>query len=106
MPKDLVDLLLPNPLMNHILLLGDLLVLGALGWGMRRILGLLLSVPVAFLGLTWLGMATNDFFLAITIFHLICGVIGVVTLRHHGQRWVAITAGGLLIGTPILGFLT
>ena len=106
MPRELVEFLLPNPAINRLLLLGDVVVLAAIGWAFRTVLGLLVSIPLTFLGLIWLGMATNDFFLALVLFHLICGMFGLLTLRRHRQRWVAIMAGGLLIGAPLLGLLT
>ncbi len=106
MPNEFAEFLLPNPLINRLLLLGDVVVLAAIGWAFRTALGLLVSIPLTLLGLIWLGMATNDFFLALVLFHLICGMIGLLTLRRHRQRWVAIMAGGLLIGAPLLGLLT
>lgn len=87
MPNEFAEFLLPNPLINRLLLLGDVVVLAAIGWAFRTALGLLVSIPLTFFGLIWLGM-------------------GLLTLRRHRQRWVAIMAGGLLIGAPLLGLLT
>jgi hypothetical protein len=106
MPNHLVELLLPHPAISRLLLLAALLVLGGLGLAVRGGFGILLSVPLGLLGLVWLGMATNDFFLALALFHLIVGGVGLVTFRRHGRRWVGITAAALLVGTPLLGLLT
>ncbi len=106
MPTGFVEFLLPHPVINRLLLLGDVAVLAAIGWAFRTVLGLLMSIPLTLLGLIWLGMVMNDFYLALVLFHLICGMIGLLTLRRHRQRWVAIAASGLLIGALLLGPLT
>ena len=105
MAAQLLDFFLPNPTLSRLLLVADFVLVAVLGWAAWRMLGLVLSVPLAFLALTWLGMATNDFFVALALFHFGCGLLALLTLRRHRLRWVTCLGMGLVIATPLLGLL-
>jgi hypothetical protein len=95
-------LALPGPHASRWLLLADAVCLVALGCRTGRpLLGGPLALGVGFVVLNGLGLALNDFYLALAAFHL---VVGVAMLAVAGRsRWLG---AGLIALAVVLGVLT
>jgi hypothetical protein len=95
-------LVIPAPAATRWLLVADLVCLIALGLAtQRRPLGVSLTLAAGFIVLNVLGMALTDFYLGLAVFHLLVGLVAMLTLR--GARWLGAVTLGLAL---VLGLLT
>lgn len=97
-----LELLLPSPAATRWMLLGDLACLVVLVSRARRRLFAVPSVfGGAFVVLNVLGMAANDFYIGLALFHPIVGATTILATRPG--RWLG---AGLVACAAILGPLT
>ena len=99
---DRLALMIPGPAATRWLLLADAACLVALGAGMRRpVVAVPAALAAGFVVLNALGMALTDFYLGLSVFHLVVGITTILCGRRG--RWL----GGVLLGLAILlGVLT
>lgn len=94
--------LIPGPAATRWLLVADAVCLLALGLASRwPWLGVPLALGAGFFALNILGMALTDFYLGLTVFHLVVGV-GTCALGRR-TRWLGLALVGLAL---VLGVLT
>jgi len=99
---DSLDLLVPGPTATRWLLVADLLCLVALGaTGRWRLLVIPVTLGFGFAVLNLLGMALNDFYLGLALFHLVVGATA--GLMGGRLRWPGLGLVGLAL---LLGALT
>src|SRR5216117_3587278 len=67
----------------------------------RRALGIPLTLAAGFIVLNLLGMALTDFYLGLTVFHLLVGLVAMLTLSR--ARWLGAVTLGLVL---VLGLVT
>src|SRR5215472_11600500 len=99
---DRLALMIPGPAATRWLLLADAVCLVALGAGMRLpVVAVPAALVVGFVVLNALGMVLTDFYLGLSVFHL---VVGIITILHGRRaRWL----GGVVLGLAVLlGVLT
>ncbi|PYM66487.1 MAG: hypothetical protein DME11_07350 [Candidatus Rokuibacteriota bacterium] len=93
---DRLAVVVPAPAATRWLLLADLACLIALGLATRRrALGVSLTLAAGFIVLNLLGMALTDFYLGLTVFHLLVGLVATLTLR--ATRWLLLADLACLI---------
>src|SRR2546427_6902 len=94
---DRLAVVVPAPAATRWLLVADLACLIALGLAThRRALGIPLTLAAGFIVLNLLGMALTDFYLGLTVFHLLVGLVAMLTLSR--ARWLgAVTLGLVLV---------
>lgn len=99
---DRLALLIPGPAATRWLLLADAACLVTLGAGMRApVVAVPAALAVGFVALNALGMALTDFYLGLSVFHLVIGVTTLLCGRRG--RWL----GGVVLGLAVLfGVLT
>ena len=99
---DRLAVVVPAPAATRWLLVADLACLIALGLATRRrALGVSLTLAAGFIVLNLLGMALTDFYLGLTVFHLLVGLVATLTLGR--ARWLGAVTLGLVL---VLGLLT
>jgi hypothetical protein len=99
---DRLAMIVPAPTASRWLLVADLACLLALGLATpRRVLGVPLTLAAGFIALNLLGMALTDFYLGLTVFHLLVGLVALLTLGR--ARWLGAVTLGL---TLVLGLFT
>jgi len=99
---DRLALMIPGPTATRWLLLADAACLVAVGAGMRLpVVAVPAALAVGFVVLNALGMLLTDFYLGLSVFHL---VVGIITILHGRRtRWL----GGVVLGLAVLlGVLT
>src|SRR5262249_26830292 len=94
--------MIPGPAATRWLLLGDAACLIAVGAGMRTpAVAVPAALAVGFVVLNALGMAMTDFYLGLSVFHLVVGITTILCVRRG--RWL----GGIVLGLAVLlGILT
>jgi|SRR2546428_31312 len=99
---DRLALMIPGPAATRWLLLADAACLVALGAGMRApVVAVPAALAVGFVVLNALGMAVTDFYLGLSVFHLVVGITTILCGRRG--RWL----GGVVLGLAVLfGVLT
>src|SRR5436309_1586564 len=101
-PVNRLAVVVPAPAATRWLPLADLACLIALGLATRRrALGVSLTLAAGFIVLNLLGMALTDFYLGLTVFHLLVGLVATLTLSR--ARWLGAVTLGLVL---VLGLLT
>lgn len=96
------ELLLPTAAASRWLLVVDVACVVALAIRLRPVLvGVPLALGAAFLVVNVLGMATNDFYVGLALFHITLGAVTVVFARR--ARWLG---AALLTLVVALGLLT
>ena len=102
MGLDRLALMIPGPAATRWLLLADAACLVALGAGMRApVVAVPAALAVGFVVLNALGMAVTDFYLGLSVFHLVVGITTILCGRRG--RWL----GGVVLGLAVLfGVLT
>src|SRR5256885_563521 len=99
---DRLAVVVPAPAATRWLLVADLACLIALGLATRRrALGVPLTLAAGFIVLNLLGMALTDFYLGLTVFHLLVGLVAMLTLSR--ARWLGAVTLGLVL---VLGLVT
>src|SRR5919197_4187035 len=91
---DRLAIIVPAPTATRWLLVLDLACLLALGLATpRRALGVPLTLAAGFIVLNLLGMALTDFYLGLTAFHLLVGLVALLALGR--ARWLGAATLGL-----------
>jgi len=94
---DRLALMIPGPAATRWLLLADAACLVALGAGMRApVVAVPAALAVGFVVLNALGMAVTDFYLGLSVFHLVVGITTILCGRRG--RWL----GGVVLGLAVL----
>jgi hypothetical protein len=99
---DRLAFMIPGPAATRWLLLADAACLVALGAGMRApMVAVPAALAVGFVLLNALGIALTDFYLGLSVFHLVVGITTILCARRG--RWL----GGIVLGLAVLfGVLT
>lgn len=96
---DRLDLLVPGPAATRWLLIPDLACLVALGAAARwPPAGIAVALGVGFAALNLVGMAVNDFYVGLALFHLAVGAAAALGLRRRRWAGLALVALALVLG--------
>ena len=94
--------IIPGSVANRSLLLADLGILLLIGMQTKApVIVTLTGIVLGFIVLTGLGLLLTDFYLGLTVFHVLVAGVGLLLLRR--ARWVSAGALGLLL---LLGIMT